>query len=43
MTLSLVLVLAAAVLTLGAATNKLPLWPAVFVLCVARLLEVLPR
>lgn len=43
MTIPLLLVAAGALLALGAATNKIPLWPAVFVLAVAQLLEVWPR
>jgi hypothetical protein len=42
MTIYLVLVLIALGLSVGSATGKVPLWPAVFVLCVALLLRALP-
>lgn len=42
LTVLLLLVLAAFVLTLASAAGKTPLWPAVFVLCVVALLERLP-
>ena len=39
MSLFTILVLIALFLSVGSSTNKIPLWPAVFVLCVALLIE----
>jgi hypothetical protein len=41
-TITLLLVLAAFIVTIASAMNKAPLWPAVVLLCVALLLRVLP-
>lgn len=42
MTLYLILVLIALGLAVGSAAGKVPLWTAVFVLCIALLLRALP-
>jgi len=43
LSVSLVLVLAAFVCTIGAAMGRIPVWIAVLLLCVAYLLVLLPR
>ena len=43
LTVMVVLVLAAFVVTIAAAMNKAPLWVAVLILCVIELLRVLPK
>jgi len=43
LSLSLLLVLAAFVCTIGAAWSRIPLWIAVLLLCVAHLVVLLPR
>jgi hypothetical protein len=42
LTVALLLALAAFVVTIGAAMNKVPLWPAVLLIVVAMLLQSLP-
>ena len=42
LTVALLLALAALVVTIGAATNRAPLWPAVLLLVVLALLGLLP-
>lgn len=43
LTVTLCLLLAAFVTTIAAAMNKCPVWVAVLLLCVAMLLQVLPK
>jgi hypothetical protein len=42
LTVALLLTLAAFVVTIGAASNRVPLWPAVLLVVVVQLLQLLP-